>query len=92
MNAIDRLLSAFPLYSEDLRINLSQPTGRFQWFLASILFGARISEKIARQTYSAFLEEGVDSLKRSYPQAGTDLSEFWMRADMFATTSLPPPS
>jgi endonuclease III len=61
MNAIDRLLSAFPLYSEDLRINLSQPTGRFQWFLASILFGARISEKIARQTYRAFLEEGVDS-------------------------------
>jgi endonuclease III len=61
MNAIDRLLSAFPLYSEDLKIDLSQPSGRFQWFLASILFGARISEKIALQACRVFLEEGIDS-------------------------------
>jgi endonuclease III len=61
MNTIDRLLSAFPLYSEDLEINLSLPAGRFQWFLASILFGARISEKIACKTFRVFLAEGVDS-------------------------------
>jgi endonuclease III len=61
MSAIERLLSAFPLYSEDLKIDLTQPSGRFQWLLASILFGARISEKISCKTYRAFLEEGIDS-------------------------------
>jgi hypothetical protein len=61
MNIIEYLLSAFPLYSEDLKIDLSQPTGRFQWFLASILFGARISEKIASKTYRAFQEAGIDT-------------------------------
>jgi endonuclease III len=61
MNAINRLLSVFPLYSADLKIDLSQPSGRFQWFLASILFGARISEKIALRTYKIFLEEEIDS-------------------------------
>jgi hypothetical protein len=44
---IDCLKAQFPLYSEDLGINLRDPDGRFRWFLASILFGARISERIA---------------------------------------------
>jgi len=61
MDTIECLLSAFPLYSEDLKIDLSQPFGRFQWFLASILFGARISEKIASKTYRAFQEAGIDT-------------------------------
>jgi hypothetical protein len=61
MNAMERLLSAFPRYSEDLKIDVSQPSGRFQWFLASILFGARISEKIACKTYRVFHEECLDS-------------------------------
>jgi endonuclease III len=61
MNIIESLLSAFPLYSEGLHINLSQPYGRFQWFLASILFGARISEKIACKTYRAFQEARIDT-------------------------------
>jgi endonuclease III len=64
MNAIDRLLSTFPLYSTDLKIDLSQPSGRFLWFLASLLFGARISEKIACKTFRAFLEEGIDTPER----------------------------
>jgi endonuclease III len=64
MNAIDRLLSAFPLYSTDLKIDLFQPSGRFLWFLASLLFGARISEKIACKTFRAFLEEGIDTPER----------------------------
>jgi endonuclease III len=64
MNAIDRLLSIFPLYSTDLKIDLSQPSGRFHWFLASLLFGARISEKIACKTFRAFLEEGIDTPER----------------------------
>ncbi|KAF5432411.1 hypothetical protein C5S39_03690, partial [Candidatus Methanophagaceae archaeon] len=51
MDKIDVLLANFPLYSEDLGIDLTNPSGRFKWFLASILFGARISDKIAANTY-----------------------------------------
>jgi endonuclease III len=64
MSVIERLLSAFPLYSEDLNIDLTQASGRFQWLLASILFGARISEKIACKTFRVFLEEGIDTPER----------------------------
>lgn len=61
MNKIDELLDTFPLYSEDLGINPKEPSGRFKWFLASILFGARISEKIASNTYKQFEQYGLDS-------------------------------
>jgi len=61
MNTIECLISAFPSYSEELKIDLTQPKGRFQWFLASILFGARISEKIACRTYLALQESGIDT-------------------------------
>jgi len=44
------------LYSEELGIDLD--TGRldeiFKWFLASVLFGARITETIAKHTYKTF--------------------------------------
>ena len=44
------------LYSEELGIRLRDKTDQeyFKWFLASILYGARISETIARNTYKAF--------------------------------------
>ena len=61
MNTIECLISAFPSYSEELKIDLTQPKGRFQWFLASILFGARISEKIACRTYLVLQESGIDT-------------------------------
>lgn len=61
---IDSLLAQFPLYSEDLGIDLTRPSGRFKWFLASILFGARINEKIASKTYRAFEKAGLDSLEK----------------------------
>jgi endonuclease III len=61
---IDCLKAQFPLYSEDLGINLREPDGRFRWFLASILFGARISETIAAETYGAFQRAGLDSPER----------------------------
>ena len=40
-------------YSEELGINLKagKSSEIFKWFLASILFGARISEAIAKNTY-----------------------------------------
>lgn len=44
------------LYSEELGIRLSQNRDEelFKWFLASILFGARINETIAKKTYKIF--------------------------------------
>ncbi len=44
------------LYSEELGIRLREGTDGelFKWFLASVLFGARISETIAERTYRAF--------------------------------------
>jgi len=59
MNKIDKLLAEFPPYSEELGIDLTMPAGRFRWFLASILFGARISEKIAANAYREFEKAGV---------------------------------
>ena len=54
------------LYSEELGIDLA---GRgdeqyFRWFLASLLFGARISETIARRTYRAFCRHGLTTPRR----------------------------
>ena len=48
-------------YSEMLGINLksSKSTEIFKWFLASVLFGARISESIAIKTYKKFEERDV---------------------------------
>jgi len=43
------------LYSEELGIDLSKGEKEiFKWFLASILFGRRISEEIAKRTYRTF--------------------------------------
>lgn len=59
VDKIDILCSRFPLYSEDLGIDIKDPGGRFRWFLASILFGARISEKTAIKTYRTFEKYNV---------------------------------
>ena len=61
MDKIAVLLETFPLYSEELGIDLDEPSGRFRWFLASLLFGARISELIAATTYKTFEQYGIDS-------------------------------
>ncbi|HBZ70771.1 MAG TPA: hypothetical protein DEP35_13970 [Deltaproteobacteria bacterium] len=44
------------LYSEELGVDLAKGSDRefFKWFLASLLFGGRISETIAKNTYRAF--------------------------------------
>ena len=64
MDKIKLLLANFPLYVEDLGIDLTEPAGRFKWFLASILFGARISEKIAANTYKTFEWYGIESMEK----------------------------
>ncbi len=58
------LLETFPLYSEDLGIDITEPSGRFRWFLAALLFGARINEQIAARTYTTFARYGVDSREK----------------------------
>jgi len=49
-------LEASALYSEELGIALAESSDAelFKWFLASVLFGARISETIAKNTYQSF--------------------------------------
>lgn len=54
------------LYSEELGIGLNQGSDAvyFRWFLASLLFGARITETIAKSTYRAFVRQGLTSPDR----------------------------
>jgi len=61
------------LYSEELGIDLaSQKEGEiFLWFLASLLYGQRISEGIARNTYHSFVRHGLTT-PRKIMEAGWD--------------------
>ncbi|HKJ58605.1 MAG TPA: hypothetical protein VKA37_05215, partial [Halobacteriales archaeon] len=62
------------LYSEELGIDLAgtEDGELFEWFLASTLYGARISEEIARNTYRTF--EAYDLLDpEAILDAGLDL-------------------
>lgn len=54
-------LAASPLYSEELGIDLASGTEDtcFRWFLASTLYGGRISGIIARHTYQAFIRHDL---------------------------------
>jgi endonuclease III len=64
MDKIALLLDTFSLYGEELGIDITEPAGRFKWFLAAILFGARISETIASNTYRLFDRYGVNTPKK----------------------------
>jgi len=72
MTKINKLLKLFPLYSEDLGIDLTTSSGRFRWFVASILFGARISEQIAANTYQCFENAGIVDAPDKIIGAGWD--------------------
>lgn len=52
-----RELKRGQLYSEELEINLKKNSDSelFKWLLASVLFGARISETTAKNTYKSFV-------------------------------------
>lgn len=58
---LTRLLARSRLYSEELGIELAEGGDRayFRWFLASQLFGARISEPLALRTYHALVRHGL---------------------------------
>jgi len=59
--SLRRALERTRLYSEELGIDLTQraDTAYFRWFLASLLFGARISETTAKNTYRALVHHGL---------------------------------
>jgi len=61
-----RALERSLLYSEELGIDLALRTDAayFRWFLASLLFGARISETTAKNTYRAFTRHGLTTPSR----------------------------
>lgn len=61
------------LYSEELSIDLSARDDNqyFRWFLASLLFGGRIGETIARHTYQAFCRHQLTN-PRDILKAGWD--------------------
>ena len=54
------------LYAEELGLDLASGRERdlFLWFLASLLFGQRISEAIARNTYHSFVRHGLTSPRK----------------------------
>src|SRR3974390_2336082 len=68
-----RFLESSQLYSEELRIDLAKRNDSvyFRWFLASLLFGARISETTAKNTYRSFVRHGLTSPEKIV-QAGWD--------------------
>jgi endonuclease III len=73
-DAIEGLLERFgKRFSTELGITLEDKDRDeiFKWFVASILFGARISEKIAARTYHKFIENDLRTPK-SMVEAGWD--------------------
>jgi hypothetical protein len=54
------------LYSEELKIELKGRDDKeiFKWFLASLLFGGRITETIAKNTYRVFASYGLLNPRR----------------------------
>jgi hypothetical protein len=50
------------LFSQELGIDVKKEP--FKWFLASILFGARISTTIAKRTYKAYEEAGLTTARK----------------------------
>ncbi len=70
-------LKRTPLYSEELGIDLARNTDEeyFKWFLASVLFGGRITETIAKHTYQAFVRHNLLTPQRIL-EAGWDYLVF----------------
>ena len=68
-----RALEHSLLYSEELDIDLAKrsDSAYFRWFLASLLFGARISETTAKNTYRSFVAHGLTNPEKIL-QAGWD--------------------
>jgi hypothetical protein len=73
VDARRRALEQSVLYSEELGIDLARgtDTAYFNWFLASLLFGARVSEMIAKKAFRAFMRHRLTT-PRKIVAAGWD--------------------
>jgi hypothetical protein len=71
------LKSQGDLYSARLGIVLNglDPGELFRWFLASMLYGARITESVAGRTYGAFIDRGLTTPERIASADFADLLE-----------------
>jgi endonuclease III len=47
----------------------------FKWFLASYLFGKRIQQNVARQTWEVFMKHGVDTPQKIVNRSSQDIVE-----------------
>jgi len=55
-------MSSRTITAEDLGLTVEKKErSLFKWFLASYLFGKRIQQNVARQTWEVFLKHGVDT-------------------------------
>lgn len=82
-------------YSFSLGIDLKSlnRTDLFKWFLASLLFGARISEGIAIRTFQEFQKESLDSVQKILERGWDGLVEVldrggYVRYDFKTATKL----
>lgn len=55
----EKLMRDFETYPQEFGLDLRKEEDQFKWFLASVLFAARISAKIAKNTYWEFDKEGL---------------------------------
>ena len=75
-DVIRDVLTRYPgKYSARLGIDLDgrKPGELFRWFLASVLYGARISGEIAERTYHEFVSQEIDSPKKILDTGGDGL-------------------
>ena len=68
-------------FAVELGIDLrSGPAARQRWFLAAILYGARISGQLAGRTYRVFAARGFIPPRPSWPRGGTTWWSCWTKA------------
>lgn len=59
MTLKEKLERDFETYPQEFGLDLRKEEDQFKWFLASVLFAARISYKIAKNAYLEFEKEGL---------------------------------
>jgi len=58
-------------YSEELGLDLNKVNGRFEWFIASVLFAKRISTDISKKTFNRLRQENLTT-PQALLEAGWD--------------------
>jgi endonuclease III len=94
--AIRTLIEQYPgRFSAELGVNVApgRPEETFKWFLASVLFGARISEHIVKQTFRQFVSRNVVTPKAIFDTGWDGLVEIldlggYVRYDFKTATKL----